>query len=85
MILIIYSESLVYIIIILLAHHSYMKARSICTYGRARTCVIILGTASLIYNIPRFLEVTWSTYLIDGINRTIPDATDLRKDPTYIK
>ena len=62
-----------------------MKARSICTYGRARTCVIILAIASLIYNIPRFLEVTWTTTEIDGINRTVPFPTDLRLDTTYIK
>ena len=62
-----------------------IKARSICTYGRARTCVIILGTASLIYNIPRFLEVTWTTQEVCGMNRTIPFATELRMDPTYVK
>ena len=61
------------------------KARSICTYGRARTCVIIVGTASLIYNIPRFLEVTWTTQEVCGINRTIPFATDLRMNLTYVK
>ena len=62
-----------------------MKARSICTYGRARTCVIILGVASLVYNIPRFLEVTWAVQDVDGINRTIPWPTPMRMNPTYIK
>ena len=61
------------------------KARSICTYGRARTCVIILGIASLIYNIPRFLEVTWTTLEVCDVNRTVPYPTELRMNETYKK
>ena len=61
------------------------KARSICTYGRARTCVIILGISSLIYNIPRFLEVTWTSTEVCGVNRTVPWPTALRMNQTYIK
>jgi len=30
-----------------------LKARSLCTYGRARGCVLGLGAAAVIYNIPR--------------------------------
>ena len=47
--------------------------------------MIILGVASLVYNIPRFLEVTWAIKDIDGINRTIPWPTIMRMNKTYIK
>ena len=65
-----------------------LKARSLCTYGRARTCVVAMGTAALIYNIPRFFEVTWEQDLYNpetGVNQTIVVATNLRMNPTYIR
>ena len=30
-----------------------LKARALCTYGRARTCVLVVGACALAYNIPR--------------------------------
>ena len=33
-----------------------LKVRAICTYGRARMCVLIIGTCALAYNIPRKIE-----------------------------
>lgn len=30
-----------------------LKARAICTYGRARTCVLVVGACAVAYNIPR--------------------------------
>ena len=30
-----------------------LKVRAICTYSRARTCVLIIGLCALAYNIPR--------------------------------
>jgi len=30
-----------------------VDTRSLCTYGRARGCVLGLGAAAVIYNIPR--------------------------------
>ena len=64
-----------------------LKARSICTYGRARTCVVAMGAAALIYNIPRFFEVTWTQFenKAEGINRTQVVATDIRLNETYIR
>ena len=31
-----------------------LKARALCTYGRARACVLAVGAAAVIYNIPRY-------------------------------
>ncbi len=30
-----------------------LKARAICTYGRARACVLALGACAVAYNVPR--------------------------------
>ena len=38
-----------------------LKARSLCTFGRARYYVLCIGVFALLYNIPRFWEVTWET------------------------
>jgi len=63
-----------------------LKARSLCTYGRARSCVVIMGTAALIYNIPRFFEVTWKNAYNEQeqLNRTQVIPTKLRQNETYI-
>ena len=63
-----------------------LKARSICTFGRARFYVIIIGVFSFLYNITRFREVTWHTsYYADiGANVTAVMPTALRDNPTYI-
>lgn len=60
--------------------------RSVCTYGRARIAVACIAIASLLYNIPRFLEVTWlSIYDEDtGVNRTEVRPTALRQNQVYI-
>ena len=31
-----------------------LKARALCTYGRARICVIVVGVCSIVYNLPRY-------------------------------
>ena len=64
-----------------------LKARSLCTYGRARTCVVVMGTAALIYNIPRFFEVTWHHVYNEeeDLNRTQVIATEIRRNQTYIR
>lgn len=63
-----------------------LKARSLCTYGRARIYVICITVFALLYNIPRFREVTWRTtyYPELGANITNVMPTELRDDPTYI-
>eukprot|EP00095_Tigriopus_kingsejongensis_P010932 snap_masked-scaffold206_size259025-processed-gene-1.14 protein:Tk10932 transcript:snap_masked-scaffold206_size259025-processed-gene-1.14-mRNA-1 annotation:"fmrfamide receptor" len=64
-----------------------LKARSICTNGRAKLSVFFFALFAVIYNIPRFFEVTWETqYLEDfGENRTVIAVTDFRKSALYIK
>ncbi|QQP56689.1 Uncharacterized protein FKW44_001440, partial [Caligus rogercresseyi] len=63
-----------------------LRARSLCTYGRARCYVICIGIFAIVYNLPRFWEVTWETtyYSEFDSNYTQVVATDLRSDPTYI-
>merc|ERR1719414_1588910 len=36
-----------------------LRSSNICTYGRAKVAVILIALFSLVYNIPRFFEVTW--------------------------
>jgi hypothetical protein len=62
-----------------------LRARALCTYGRARLYVIVIILFSICYNVPRFFEVDQREY---------PDgefgfvfcivATDLRADHLYI-
>ena len=37
------------------------RSSTICTYGRTKMAVILIALFSLVYNIPRFFEVTWDT------------------------
>ena len=41
-----------------------LKARFLCTYGRAKIYVICISIFAILYNIPRFFEVTSQTYYI---------------------
>ncbi len=62
-----------------------LKARAICTFGRARTYVLVIGFLAFCYNIPRFWEVTWQEgYYVEVGNVSTVVMTDLRKNPTYI-
>ena len=67
--------------------HLNISNRSLCTYGRARLCVIGVGIAAVLYNIPRFFEVTWTvTYDEEAdTNRTEVTPTKVRQDATYIR
>ena len=38
-----------------------LRARSICTYGRACAYVAVIVASSTLYNLPRFWEVQWKT------------------------
>lgn len=63
-----------------------LKARYLCTYFRAKIYVACIGLLSLLYNIPRFWEVTWQTtfYPELEVNITNVASTELRENPTYI-
>ena len=37
----------------------YFRSSNITTYGKAKVAVILIALFSLVYNIPRFFEVTW--------------------------
>lgn len=62
-----------------------LRARALCTYGRARFYVIVIIIFSICYNVPRFLEVDLKEHPDDefGFGYCI-SATDLRADYTYI-
>ena len=64
-----------------------LKARALCTYGRARASVLIIAACSCIYNVPRFFEVTWGGAFDAeaGVNRTEVQPTSLRTNPAYIR
>ena len=48
--------------------------------------VVSITIFALIYNVPRFWEVTWSTRYYPELDENITevDSTDLREDPLYI-
>lgn len=63
-----------------------LKARALCTYGRAKIYVIVSVLFALLYNLPRFWEVV-------PIETSIPNSTvvlhcvrpsELRRNQTYI-
>lgn len=62
-----------------------LKAKSLCTYRRARIFNLIIIVMSIIYNIPRFLEVTHSETFSLELNRTILKAvaSQLRLNKLY--
>ena len=47
------------------------RSSNICTYGRAKVAVVLIALFSLIYNIPRFFEVTWGDPAGDEVKRFI--------------
>ena len=49
-----------------------LRARVICTFGRARAYVAIIGMFALFYNLPRFWEVTHVTKNIRGQSESTP-------------
>lgn len=62
-----------------------LKAKSMCTYRRARLFNAIIMTMSIIYNIPRFLEVEHAEIYSAELNRTIYKvvASQLRVNKLY--
>ncbi|XP_011506266.1 PREDICTED: FMRFamide receptor-like [Ceratosolen solmsi marchali] len=63
-----------------------LKARSLCTYGRARTAIFAIGLFSVIYNLPKLWEVELSEELHWKYNVTIfcIVPTKLRQNKLYI-
>ncbi|XP_059480856.1 FMRFamide receptor [Neocloeon triangulifer] len=63
-----------------------LRARSLCTYGRARIYVVLIIVFSVLYNLPRFFEVERVTGTLPPYNTTIymVSASALRNDPLYI-
>ena len=66
---------------------SPLSARSVCTFGRARCCVGGIIMASVLYNLPRFFEVTWDSVFDEDTqqNITIIQPTQLRLNSLYIR
>ena len=67
------------------------RSATICTYGKAKLGVGTIVAFSILYNIPRFFEVSWvksnnATLLEDGgLDQVISvEPTWLRMDSTYI-
>uniref|UniRef100_T1J193 G-protein coupled receptors family 1 profile domain-containing protein n=1 Tax=Strigamia maritima TaxID=126957 RepID=T1J193_STRMM len=64
-----------------------LKAKSVCTYGRARVYIILITILSIIYNLPRFWEVQ-KIYITHHVtNETVIAAipTDLRRNPYFVR
>ena len=64
------------------------RSANICTYGRTKLAVLFIVLFSVLYNIPRFFEITWESVPDGGpqSNSTRVEIApkDLRMDPTYI-
>lgn len=62
-----------------------LKARSICTYNRARTINVLVTVFAVIYNIPRFFDADFVKKVDTNTNVTYYDVipSDFRQDSTY--
>ncbi|CAB3385042.1 Hypothetical predicted protein [Cloeon dipterum] len=63
-----------------------LRARSLCTYGRARIYVVLIVLFSVLYNTPRFFEVERVSDVLPPHNTTVymVSASALRNHPLYI-
>eukprot|EP00095_Tigriopus_kingsejongensis_P002754 snap_masked-scaffold138_size318692-processed-gene-2.2 protein:Tk02754 transcript:snap_masked-scaffold138_size318692-processed-gene-2.2-mRNA-1 annotation:"fmrfamide receptor" len=66
-----------------------LKSRSICTYGRAKRCVVLIMTSAIVYNISRFFEYKFETFQVllpigRNVTLTFLQSTHLRDNPMYI-
>ncbi|KAK8718874.1 hypothetical protein OTU49_014403 [Cherax quadricarinatus] len=62
-----------------------LRARSLCTYGRAKIYVISVAFFSIIYNIPRFWEVSYQECYMNGEKSSFVVASELRLNQYYIE
>lgn len=62
-----------------------LRARSLCTYGRARIYVIGIILFSVVYNLPKMWEANVQKEWIDALNVTVycPHQSEFRDDPIY--
>lgn len=62
-----------------------LRARSLCTYGRARIYVIVIIIFSVVYNLPKLWEANVQKEWVDSLNVTVycPHQSEFRDDPTY--
>ncbi|XP_064114594.1 FMRFamide receptor-like isoform X1 [Macrobrachium nipponense] len=63
-----------------------LQARSLCTYGRAKVYVLAVAFFSIIYNLPRFWEVSYQVCRLDNMEEiviVVPSA--LRQNVHYIQ
>ncbi|KAH8372429.1 hypothetical protein KR093_011586 [Drosophila rubida] len=63
-----------------------LRARALCTYGRAKIYFIVCVCFALAYNMPRFWEVLTITYTLPNTTQVLHCVrpSPLRRDPTYI-
>ncbi|XP_037073819.1 FMRFamide receptor-like [Pollicipes pollicipes] len=66
-----------------------LKARYICTYGRARLYMIVISVCVVLYNVPKFLETEVQPIVNVRENRTVVGyiacSTPLRSERAYIE
>ena len=64
-----------------------LKARYLCTFGRAKIYVAGVGLGAVLYNLTRFWEVTWEIQFIPELEANITNVqpTELRQHATYIR
>ncbi|GIY11039.1 FMRFamide receptor [Caerostris extrusa] len=62
-----------------------LKAKSLCTYRRARSFNLFITLMAIFFNIPRFWEVEHSEYFAPDMNRTVYKvvASQLRVNKLY--
>lgn len=62
------------------------KARSLCTYSRARYALLVIAASSILYNLPRFWEIELSREWHPEANQTVECivGTELRRNKLYI-
>lgn len=63
-----------------------LRARSLCTYGRARIYVLLIVVFAVLYNLPRFFEVERVVATVPHSNVTVytVSASALRYNPLYV-
>ena len=61
-----------------------LKARFLCTYGRAKIYVICISIFAILYNIPRFWEVTRQSYYNYGEEEANITVVRLKNKITYL-
>lgn len=62
-----------------------LKARSLCTYGRAKIYVLAVALFSVVYNLPRFWEVSYKECNIEDTFFVIVAPSALRQSRFYIQ